>query len=74
MSSVSLFRSRPADALALDFTPEAYGACPDGTADNTAALQKAADEIAESTRIGIIFIPEGRYRFDGTVNLWPGIT
>lgn len=73
MSTQSLFQSRPRDAAALDFTPEAFGACPDGLGDNTAALQKAADEIATTTRIGIIFIPQGEYVFDGTVNLWPGI-
>ena len=73
MTATSLFKTRPADDLALDFTPENYGACPDGTKDNTEALQKAADEIAMGARIGIIFIPEGSYRFDGTVNLWPGI-
>jgi len=73
MPTKSLFITRPCDAAALDFTPEAYGACPDGIGDNTAALQRAADEIATTTRIGIIFIPEGDYVFDGTVNLWPGI-
>lgn len=73
MSTQSLFQSRPRDAAALDFTPEAFGACPDGLGDNTAALQKAADEIATTTRIGIIFIPQGEYVFDGTVNIWPGI-
>ena len=73
MITQSLFKTRPCDPAALDFTPQAFGASPDGVSDNTAALQRAADEIASTTRTGIIFIPEGDYVFDGTVNLWPGI-
>ncbi|MDR2933502.1 MAG: glycoside hydrolase family 55 protein [Oscillospiraceae bacterium] len=69
----SVFPTKPDDDLAIVFTPQEFGACPDGVGDNTAALQKAIDTLEARATIGIIFIPEGRYRFSGTVNLWRGI-
>ncbi len=70
---VSVFPERPDDPLARVFSPETFGACPDGKGDNTAALQKAVDAIAEKTVHGILLIPPGRYRFSDTVQLWRGI-
>lgn len=69
----SIFPVMPDDPQALVFTPEAFGAIPDGTGDNTAALQAAVDEVVARTTYGIIFIPEGTYRFAGTINLWRGV-
>lgn len=69
----SIFLTKPNDPEALVFTPEAYGACPDGIGDNTAALQRAIDELVETKYHGIIYIPEGTYRFSDTVQLWRGI-
>ena len=57
----------------LCFTPERFGASPDGTGDNTAAMQAAVDELERTQEYGILFIPEGSYRFSGTVELWRGI-
>ena len=70
---VSIFPVMPPDPRALIFTPEAFGAIPDGTGDNTPALQKAIDTLQERYDHGIIFIPEGTYRFCGMMNLWRGI-
>lgn len=70
---VSVFPACPGDAAAYVFTPEAFGAYPDGRGDNTAALQRAVDEIAEQSTQGILFVPPGRYRFQDTVQLWRGI-
>lgn len=69
----SVFTSMPDDQTAYVFTPEAFGADPTGAADNTAALQRAVDALEAELTHGIIFVPEGTYRFAGTVQLWRGI-
>lgn len=68
----SIFPVMPEDEKAICFD-ETYDANPDGKGDNTKALQRAIDELEQRSTIGIIFIPEGIYRFRGTVNLWRGI-
>ena len=73
MYGTSIFSAMPNDPSALAFTPDAFGAIPDGSGDNTPALQAALDQIADQNGCGILFIPEGTYRFCGTVNLWRGI-
>jgi Pectate lyase superfamily protein/SMP-30/Gluconolactonase/LRE-like region len=45
----------------------------DGVADDSDALQKAINRVQETTRQGVVFIPEGRYRLGKTVYLWSGI-
>ncbi|MGI5897054.1 MAG: glycosyl hydrolase family 28-related protein [Oscillospiraceae bacterium] len=73
LDGASIFPKLPEDAAAFVFTPERFGACPDGTGDNTAAMQAAVDELERAQEYGILFIPEGSYRFAGTVELWRGI-
>ncbi len=63
----------PDDPKAYVFTPEEFGADPTGSADNTLALQAAIDRLESEVHNGIIFIPEGIYRFEDTINLWQGI-
>ena len=70
---VSVFPVMPDDPSAFVFTPEEFGAVLDGVGDNTAALQSAIDAVEKRDGQGILFIPEGTYRFCGTVNLWRGI-
>ncbi len=70
---VSVFPEQPRDDSAYVFTPEAFGACPDGRGDNTAALQSAVDKIADQNTHGILFVPQGDYLFLDTVQLWRGI-
>jgi hypothetical protein len=70
---ISVFPAAPADRKAIVFTRERHGADPTGIQDNTAALQRAVDLIEAGAGAGILFIPEGTYRFAGTVNLWKGI-
>lgn len=70
---ISVFASKPTDGKAVVFTDEAHGADPTGLRDNTSALQRAVDQIEREKGAGILFIPEGTYRFSGTVNLWKGI-
>ena len=63
----------PPDPRALVFTNEAFGACNDGTKDNTDALQRAINTLEETCHEGILFIPEGTYLFEGSMDLWPKI-
>ncbi len=69
----SYYTVRLDDPKAVFVTRELYGAVGDGVADDTAALQKAIDAVQESTGEGVVFVPEGRYRLSGTLNVWPGI-
>lgn len=69
----SVFPFCPEDPAAFAFTPEAFGACPDGSGDNRAALQAAVDRLEREQEYGILFIPEGCYRLSGTIELWRGI-
>ena len=69
----SIFPVRPNDPKAYVFTPQEFGADPGGKGDNTAALQAAIDMLEAEAANGVIFIPEGIYRFEGTVQLWRGI-
>jgi Pectate lyase superfamily protein/SMP-30/Gluconolactonase/LRE-like region len=69
----SYFPQRPDDPRAVDFTKEVFGAHADGVGDDAEALQQAINRVQETTRIGVVLIPEGRYRLGKTVYVWQGI-
>ena len=69
----SIFPVQPNDPKAYVFGAERFGADPSGEGDNTAAMQAAIDKLEVEVKNGIMFIPEGTYRFAGTVQLWRGI-
>ncbi|MBI5769306.1 MAG: SMP-30/gluconolactonase/LRE family protein [Verrucomicrobia bacterium] len=69
----SFFPQRPDDPRAVDFTTEAFGAHADGAGDDADALQAAVNRVQETTRIGVVLIPAGRYRLGKTVRVWQGI-
>ncbi len=69
----SIYPYQPQDPRAYVFTAEEFGADPSGKGNNTAALQKVIDKLESEEKNGIIFIPEGIYHFEGTVELWRGI-
>lgn len=50
-----------------------YGAFPDGTRDNTAIFQQALDATA-AVNGGIVEVPSGRYRFDGSITIPSNVT
>ena len=58
----SFYPVRLEDKGAVYLSNDRLGTKGDGIADDTAALQKAIDTVADTTRQGIVFIPEGRYR------------
>jgi hypothetical protein len=69
----SFFTQRLDDPKAVTLSAEKFGAKGDGVADDTAALQAAINAVQESTRKGVVFIPEGRYRLTKLVYVWNGI-
>ncbi len=73
LSAQSYYPQRPDDPRAIDFTKEASGAHADGVGDDADALQNAINRVQETARIGVVLIPEGRYRLGKTVYVWAGI-
>ena len=69
----SFYTARPDDPKAVYVTAERFGVKGDGSADDTAGIQKAIDTVQEATGEGIVFLPEGRYRITATLYVWPGI-
>ncbi|HEY4299779.1 MAG TPA: glycosyl hydrolase family 28-related protein [Candidatus Didemnitutus sp.] len=69
----SIYALRPDDPQAAYVGSDALPAKGDGVADDTAALQAAIDHVQESTRRGVVFIPEGRYRLTHELRVWSGI-
>jgi Pectate lyase superfamily protein/SMP-30/Gluconolactonase/LRE-like region len=69
----SFYPVRLEDKTAVYLSNDRFGTKGDGVADDTAALQKAIDTVAGTTRQGIVFIPEGRYRLTHTLYVWPGV-
>jgi pectate lyase-like protein/SMP-30/gluconolaconase/LRE-like protein len=57
--------------LRLDDPKAVYlSAVGDGVTDDTAAIQKAVDQVQGS---GIVFMPSGKYRITDTIRVWPGV-
>ena len=71
--SDSLYPVRPADPRAVHLTKDQFEVHADGIGDDADALQQAINRVQETTRIGVVFIPEGRYRLGKTVFVWQGI-
>lgn len=71
--AASYYSARLDDAKAVYLTPNNFPVKGDGIADDTAALQRAINQIQEKTNQGILFIPSGRYRLTKTIYIWPGI-
>jgi hypothetical protein len=73
MQTSSIFTNQPQDPKAFVFTKEQFGASPDGAGDNAGALQRAIDALVDTHEFGVLWIPEGEYRFADTVNVWRGV-
>lgn len=72
-SADSVYPLRPDDPRAVYLSDGAFGVKADGVADDADAIQQAIDRVQETTRIGVVFVPEGRYRIGRTVRVWQGI-
>ena len=69
----SYYPFRPEDPRAAYLTKGQFEVHADGVGDDADALQQAINRVQETTRIGVVFIPEGRYRLGKTVFVWQGI-
>ena len=69
----SYYSIRPEDSRAIYLTKDQFGVHADGAGDDADALQQAIDRVQETTRSGVVFIPEGRYRLGKTIFVWQGI-
>lgn len=69
----SYYPIRPEDPRAVYLTRDRFEVHADGSGDDTGALQQAINKVQETTRIGVVYIPEGRYRLSNTVFVWQGI-
>lgn len=69
----SVYPSKLADAHAIYLAKGEYGATADGVADDSEALQKAINRVADTTHEGVVFLAAGRYRISRTIFLWPGV-
>ncbi len=71
--AASYYSLRLEDPKAVYLTPDRFPVRADGVSDDSDGLQQAIDRIEQTTRTGIVFIPEGAYRLGKTVYVWPGI-
>jgi len=69
----SYYPLRPEDPQAVYLTEDQFDVHADGRGDDADALQDAINRAQEKTRVGIVFIPSGRYRLGHTVFVWQGI-
>ena len=72
-SSKFFYPERLDDKAAVYLDDARFGAKGDGMADDTDALQKAIDTVADEHHEGILFVPAGRYRITRTLFVWPSI-
>lgn len=73
LCAASYYPARLDDARAVYLTRDNFSVKGDGIADDTAALQRAINQVQEKTNQGILFVPSGRYRLTKTIYVWPGI-
>jgi len=72
-SSNSFYPERLDDGAAVYLDDARFGAKGDGVADDTDALQKAINAVADEHHEGILFVPSGHYRITHTLFVWPSI-
>jgi len=71
--SNSFYPERLDDKAAVYLDDPRFGAKGDGATDDTEALQKAIDAVADEHHEGILFVPSGHYRITHTLFVWPSI-
>ena len=71
--SNSFYPERLDDKAAVYLDDARFGAKGDGTTDDSEALQKAIDAVADEHHEGILFVPSGHYRITHTLFVWPSI-
>jgi sugar lactone lactonase YvrE len=69
----SYYPLRPQDPRAVYLTKDQFDVHADGIGDDANPLQQAINRVQETTRVGVVFVPEGRYRLARTIYVWQGI-
>jgi len=69
----SFYPERLSDKAAVYLDDARFGVKGDGAADDTDALQKAINAVADEHHEGILFVPSGHYRITHTIFVWPSI-
>jgi sugar lactone lactonase YvrE len=69
----SYYPLRPDDPRAVCLTKDSFPVQGDGIGDDTDALQQAINRVQETTRIGVVLIPDGSYRLSKPIFVWQGI-
>lgn len=69
----SVYPVRLQDTAAVYLEKGQQGAVGDGVADDSDALQRAIDRVADTRQQGIVFLAQGRYRISRTIYIWPGV-
>jgi sugar lactone lactonase YvrE len=73
LRGASFYSVRPDDSKAVYLTREHFAVHADGVGDDAPALQAAIDRVEETSRKGVVFVPQGNYRLSRTVYVWNGI-
>ncbi len=73
MWGASYYTTRPEDPAAIYLTAGDFPVKGDGIADDSDAIQQAIDRVQERSNMGVVFVPEGRYRISKTIYVWPAI-
>ncbi|MBE2215714.1 MAG: SMP-30/gluconolactonase/LRE family protein [Opitutaceae bacterium] len=72
-AAVSFYTHRLDDAKAVYLERPAFAVHADGVGDDSDALQQAINRVQETVGMGVLFIPEGRYRLTRTIHVWKGV-
>jgi sugar lactone lactonase YvrE len=73
LDAQSYYTAKLEDPKAVYLTPDQFPVRGDGINDDSIGLQQAIDRVQETTRTGVVFVPEGNYRLGKTIHVWPGI-
>ena len=71
--AASYYTTHLEDPKAAYLAPANFPVKGDGIADDSDAIQQAINKVQEASNMGIVFVPEGRYRITKTIYVWPSI-
>ena len=71
--AASYYTTHLEDPKAAYLAPANFPVKGDGIADDSDAIQQAINKVQDASNMGIVFVPEGRYRITKTIYVWPSI-
>jgi hypothetical protein len=69
----SFYTQRLDDPQAVYLDHEHFGVSGNGLDDDSAGIQKAINQVEETTHRGVVYVPAGRYRLGKTIYVWAGV-